>query len=458
MLRRWVLPSMLVMCFSRASFALNIQEIREEIVDFRQRLEELNVGEVFTEGYGDNVEPRHYDNYINHVKRRTYRNNLAHEISDMALQWGKDLRERYQHELKGKPIVGRIVIDIGANLAYWFHDNEVIDSVLIAVGDETARKGTKIGTYRVGQKVKYPVSHWTNITMPYGHPYNSFGSRKLMLYQNNIYTYYAAHGTNAESSVGKHISMGCIRFYNSDALILYELVTTRTTVEIIRGKPRVVQIARRVRPRRRIEPERRVEPKPVVTIKPETKTYNPSVSIESVQSDNLSEVYKAWIEETINYSRSARCAVLIVYKLEHEMDLYDNGELIKTYNVELGHNSIDDKLRRGDGCTPEGMYYVSRKLDIGQSSYHRAFLINYPDDYDRGRFYQAKRTGEIPLQSSIGGDIEIHGRGGKGMDWTHGCVALKNWEIDELFPLIDAGYEWGSGTPVTIVKYNPIAR
>ena len=441
--KRLILASIILLYFSETSFALDVQKIREEIADFRQRLKELKVDKVFTEGLGDSVESRNFDTYMKQIRRRTYRNHLAHKISDLAVQWGKELRKRYQQELKSSPIVNHIVIDVGATQAYWLHDDELIDSVEIAVGDESVGKGTKLGNYTIGEKVKYPLSHWTNINIPYGHPYNSFGARKLKLYKNRQYTYYAMHGTNDETSIGKHISMGCIRFHNSDILILYELVTRKTTVEIIKGESRIA---------------RKVEPNTTVEIKPETKTLGPPASRGDTHSENLSELYKAWIEQTINYSRDAGCPVLIVYKLEHEMALYDKGEFIKSYKVELGSNPIDDKLRRGDGCTPEGMYYVVRKLDIGQTSYHRAFLINYPDDYDRARFYEAKRSGEIPLQASIGGDIEIHGRGGHGMDWTFGCVALRNEDIDELFPLIEAGTEWGSGTPVTIVKYNPIAR
>jgi murein L,D-transpeptidase YafK len=91
---------------------------------------------------------------------------------------------------------------------------------------------------------------------------------------------------------------------------------------------------------------------------------------------------------------------------------------------------------------------------IGSSLYHKALLLDYPNADDRAEFALARRRGEMPMSAGIGGFIEIHGEGGRGRDWTRGCVALTNADMDELFARVPIG------TPVTIVgsdNYGPIA-
>ena len=79
------------------------------------------------------------------------------------------------------------------------------------------------------------------------------------------------------------------------------------------------------------------------------------------------------------------------------------------------------------------------------TKYHKALLINYPNDKDLKRFDKAKRQKLIPKNADIGGLIEIHGSGDKGADWTNGCVALKNSDMDIIYR------EAHEGTLVTIV-------
>jgi murein L,D-transpeptidase YafK len=86
-----------------------------------------------------------------------------------------------------------------------------------------------------------------------------------------------------------------------------------------------------------------------------------------------------------------------------------------------------------------------KKKDLGQSVYHRALLLDYPNAEDKKRFAAAKKRGEIPRASAIGGLIEIHGDGGRGQNWTDGCVALRNADMDDLFARVRLG------TRVTIV-------
>ena len=91
------------------------------------------------------------------------------------------------------------------------------------------------------------------------------------------------------------------------------------------------------------------------------------------------------------------------------------------------------------------MYKIIKKKPHGDSGYHKALLINYPNEEDYANFNSKKRQGQLSRNSQIGGLIEIHGDGGKGDDWTSGCIALRNSDIDELFSRVSVG------TPVTIV-------
>ena len=148
---------------------------------------------------------------------------------------------------------------------------------------------------------------------------------------------------------------------------------------------------------------------------------------------------------TIRLSAQNNCYAFIVDKIKHKGYLYLKGKLSKEYDVEFGRNWIGDKHYAGDKATPEGMYRIIKKKSNGESGYHKAMLINYPNDEDYASFNSRKRQGLISRNSRIGGLIEIHGDGGKGDDWTSGCIALRNSDIDELFSRVSVG------TPVTIV-------
>jgi murein L,D-transpeptidase YafK len=96
-------------------------------------------------------------------------------------------------------------------------------------------------------------------------------------------------------------------------------------------------------------------------------------------------------------------------------------------------------------ATPEGMYKVTRKLEGSKTKYYKALLLDYPNEEDKARFREEIENGSLPRNAKIGGLIEIHGDGGKGIDWTEGCVALTNKEMDIVYRLAKVG------TPVTIV-------
>ncbi len=137
--------------------------------------------------------------------------------------------------------------------------------------------------------------------------------------------------------------------------------------------------------------------------------------------------------------------VLLVDKFAHTCTVYQNKKVVKTFEVEFGINWMGDKLVRGDKATPEGIYKVTEKKSGSKTKFHKALLINYPNDEDRTKFAKAKSKKLISANADIGGLIEIHGMGGKGVDWTDGCIALTNKDMDTLYNMT------GSGTTVIIV-------
>lgn len=121
---------------------------------------------------------------------------------------------------------------------------------------------------------------------------------------------------------------------------------------------------------------------------------------------------------------------ILIEKGSRRMSVYRDGQLLKTYRVGLGFAPAGDKLRQGDGRTPEGVFRVNRRN--GQSAYHLSLGIDYPRPQDRA---QARAAGVDP-----GGDIFIHGQPNQRPDgeilpgdWTAGCIAISDAEIRELF-------------------------
>jgi murein L,D-transpeptidase YafK len=134
---------------------------------------------------------------------------------------------------------------------------------------------------------------------------------------------------------------------------------------------------------------------------------------------------------------------ILILKKDHMMELLAGGKVIRTYEVALGQGGLAPKVRQGDGRTPEGHYIIDAKY--ASSEYHKALHISYPNAEDRKR---AAKLGVSP-----GGSILIHGLpNGKGYvgaahrlyDWTLGCIAVTDEEIDEIWELVPVG------TPVEI--------
>jgi len=155
--------------------------------------------------------------------------------------------------------------------------------------------------------------------------------------------------------------------------------------------------------------------------------------------------WRRWVEQTRTWSRSTGRPAILVFKEKNLLTLMRNGVPVRSYPADIGQNALDVKRRVGDKATPEGHYRVVDRKDRGQSRFHRALLLDYPNQEDRRRLAAALRTGDLPRGTRLGGLIEIHGEGGRGRNWTDGCVALSNADMDDLFTRIPLG------TRVTIV-------
>ncbi len=127
---------------------------------------------------------------------------------------------------------------------------------------------------------------------------------------------------------------------------------------------------------------------------------------------------------------------ITVFKSKRIMTVYCNGKAFKSYLIALGKNPTGKKEFQGDFKTPEGLYYIDAKSR--QSKYHKNLNITYPNQQDIAR---AKQNGR-----SAGGYIKIHGLPNgfddddyERTDWTWGCIALTNKEIDEVYRQIKLG-------------------
>jgi L,D-transpeptidase catalytic domain len=160
-------------------------------------------------------------------------------------------------------------------------------------------------------------------------------------------------------------------------------------------------------------------------------------------------VWKRWISETLRDSRRENATVILVDKLRRQLLLIRGKEELASYDVDLGTGGMAVKTRAGDRATPEGRYRVTEVRNPGQTKFYRALMLDYPNDEDRERFRDLRRSGVVSRRQGIGSLIEIHGHGGRGEDWTEGCVALDNDDMDDLVRNVKVG------TRVTIVGTIP---
>lgn len=134
----------------------------------------------------------------------------------------------------------------------------------------------------------------------------------------------------------------------------------------------------------------------------------------------------------------ARADFLIVEKHSRRLLVYSHGVLIREYHLSLGREPVGPKRREGDERTPEGLYRIDHHNP--NSRFHRALHVSYPSPAD---ILRARRS-----DAALGGEIMVHGiqnglgwlgRAHRFVDWTTGCIALPDPEIEELYRIVPDG-------------------
>lgn len=152
---------------------------------------------------------------------------------------------------------------------------------------------------------------------------------------------------------------------------------------------------------------------------------------------------------------------LVVVRSEHQLSVMKNGVTLRTFKVAFGSGGKKAKLRSGDHTTPKGSYKISKIRD--SSRFHMFMQLNYPNMNDAKRalknhsitrmqyrdILDAHYSGRLPPQNTaLGGAIGLHGIGVETpdkieihqiADWTQGCIAMRNHEMEELSRYIDVG-------------------
>jgi murein L,D-transpeptidase YafK len=134
---------------------------------------------------------------------------------------------------------------------------------------------------------------------------------------------------------------------------------------------------------------------------------------------------------------------VVVLKRDRTLQLLSGGQVIKSYRVALGGDPVGAKMRQGDHKTPEGIYVLDSRN--AHSQFHRSIHISYPNARDRA---EARARGVSP-----GGDVFVHGlpngygwvgASHRAKDWTDGCIAVTDEEIEEIWKAV------GDGTAIEI--------
>ncbi|MGE0724171.1 MAG: murein L,D-transpeptidase family protein [Alphaproteobacteria bacterium] len=129
---------------------------------------------------------------------------------------------------------------------------------------------------------------------------------------------------------------------------------------------------------------------------------------------------------------------IVVHKTDRRLELVQDGAVVRSYQVGLGWQTVGHKVQSGDGRTPEGVYWIDGRNP--RSAFHRSLKISYPSPDDRAA---ARERGFPP-----GGMIMIHGqpndprsfaRAQRERDWTEGCIAVTNAEIEEIWAMVADG-------------------
>lgn len=135
---------------------------------------------------------------------------------------------------------------------------------------------------------------------------------------------------------------------------------------------------------------------------------------------------------------------LLIEKSKYQLTVFYDSQPVKTYATVFGSAPTGDKLAEGDRKTPEGIYHVRDRYE--HPAWSKFIWLDYPTPQDWREHTAAKLAGEISPQATIGSEIGIHGvpEGADGLidaqnNWTWGCIALKNKNVDEIYQVITKG-------------------
>ena len=190
------------------------------------------------------------------------------------------------------------------------------------------------------------------------------------------------------------------------------------------------------------------------------KGYLPPLSyfVDLFQSDNSEQKISLPLpteRKLLNYDRSIAEIIsnqnidrsqtsIAIEKSKYRLTLYYQEKAIKSYPVVFGKNPVGDKFKEGDYKTPEGIFKI-RDL-YPHRSWSKFIWLDYPNSNSWKKHLKAKQKGKIDSSASIGGEIGIHGVP-EGSDylivnrknWTWGCIALKNKDVDEIYNVVRVG-------------------
>jgi L,D-peptidoglycan transpeptidase YkuD (ErfK/YbiS/YcfS/YnhG family) len=170
-----------------------------------------------------------------------------------------------------------------------------------------------------------------------------------------------------------------------------------------------------------------------------TPTINPATGTEPKPDQDCPQGYTYRTQE-VGRSPADK---LLIEKSRHRLHIVRNQTIVKSFTVALGSGGLEQKIFEGDRKTPEGRFAITGRYP---SKWHTYLALDYPGDTDRARYDAAVQRGDAPPKVGAGSAIAIHGhradqpsRLHKLVDWTLGCIALDNNEIDEIAAVAPKG-------------------
>lgn len=152
------------------------------------------------------------------------------------------------------------------------------------------------------------------------------------------------------------------------------------------------------------------------------------------------------VKKTLTRSEPSGLVSIVVDKSDYELHVYDDEGWYATYPVVFGNKNLGDKLMEGDRKTPEGTFRIINKRP--HAKWHKMLMLDYPTKESYQKFSERKARGIIPKSARIGGGIALHGTWPNDnivvddyTNWTNGCVALKNEDLDEIEQYMPVGTE-----------------